>query len=95
VTTYFLVRWRHDHADEAVLLYEELDDRRMETRKVYEYRDGRLLRTDRVAPGDDVSLAWEPLPSEAEIAAQPVFDVLPLTAEEFDGAWERATDAWA
>ena len=94
MSTYFLVRWLHDDPDEAVLLYEELDVQRMETRKVHEFRDGRLLRTDRVSPGDEVSLAWESLPSEEEIAEQAVFEVLPLTAAEFEAVWGRSTDAW-
>lgn len=89
-----MCRWSHHDADEPVVLYHELDDARLETRKVHEYRDGRLLRTDR-ASDDEVSLSWEPLPLEAEIARQPEFEVSVLTSEEFDDVWRSAIDAWA
>lgn len=90
VSTYFKCRWRHHTADEPVVLYEELDDQRMETRKVHEYGDGRLIRTDRLSD-DDVTLSWEPLPPETQIAGQPEFDVSPLTRDEFNVVWSRAT----
>jgi hypothetical protein len=93
VPIYFAARWHHDIADEPVVVYEELDDQRQETRKIHEYRDGHLERTDRLALELRTSLSAEPIPSEAEIDAQPDFTVEPLTGDEFQGVWDRATDA--
>jgi hypothetical protein len=48
VSTYFICWRRHDDANEPVKLYEELDVRRIETRKVHEYGDGQAgLLSDR------------------------------------------------
>lgn len=91
--SYFACRWHHEADDDPVLLYEELDNERMEIRKVHEYRNGRLERTDRVAPELLTSLSFEPLPPIAEIEAQPEFTVLPLTQDEFEAVWKRAVDA--
>jgi hypothetical protein len=93
VPSYVACRWHHDLDDEPVLLYEELDADRYETRKVHEYRDGRLVRSDRIALELGTSLSPEALPSVSEIEAQPEFTVLPLTAEEFETVWAKASDA--
>jgi hypothetical protein len=45
-----------------VLLFEELNEQRLETRKVEEYADGSRLRSDRVAPELSATLSWEPIP---------------------------------
>ncbi len=89
--TYFAARWHHDGDQNPVLLYEELDDQRHETRKVHEFRDGRLERTDRVALELSTTLSDVPVPTEGEIDAQPHFTVLSLSAEAFEAAWHRAT----
>ena len=39
---YIKVLWKHELADEPVLLYSELDDDHWETRKVEVFRDGQL-----------------------------------------------------
>ena len=91
--TYFAVRWQHDDDDEPVVLYEELDDGRHETRKVHEYRDGTLERTDQIALERRTSLSYAQVPDTAEIDADPDFTVLPLSANEFAAVWEKATDA--
>jgi hypothetical protein len=92
VSTYFACRWLHDFADEPVLLFEELDEQRYETRKVHQYADGRLVRTDRVSDLS-TSLAWVPVLPEDEIASQREFEVLALSAEQFEEVWRQATDA--
>jgi hypothetical protein len=74
------------------MLFEEIDEQRYETRKVHQYADGRLVRTNRISDLS-TSLAWVPVPPEDEIASQPEFEVLPLTAEEFEVVWRRAIDA--
>jgi hypothetical protein len=93
VPTYFACRWNHDDPDDPVWLYEELDDQRIETRKVHEYRDGRRIRTDREAPELDTSVSWVEIPPVEEIDAMPEFEVHPLTADEFEAVWAAAEDA--
>jgi hypothetical protein len=39
-TSYIRVACRHDHRDEPVLIYCELDEARWETRKIEVFRDG-------------------------------------------------------
>jgi hypothetical protein len=69
-SSYFTVRWHHDSPDESVLLFEELNEQRLETRKVEEFADGRRIWSDRIAPVLGTSLSWKPIPSEAEIDGQ-------------------------
>lgn len=69
-----------------------MDEGRSEVRKVHEYPDGRLIRTDSVNDSD-TSLSWESLPTPDKILAQAEFTVEPLTAAEFQTVWDRATDA--
>ena len=74
------------------MLFEEIDEQRYETRKVHQYADGRLVRTDRISDLS-TSLAWVSVPPEDEIASQREFEVLPLSAEEFEEVWRSAIDA--
>jgi hypothetical protein len=89
-SSYFTVRWQHDSPDDPVLLFEELNEQRLETRKVEEFTDGRRIRSDRIAPELNTSLSWEPVPSETEIDSQPEFTVEQLTADEFEAVWSSA-----
>jgi Domain of unknown function (DUF6881) len=91
--SYFAVRWHHSSLDEPVLLFEELNEQRLETRKVEEFVDGRRIRSDRIAPELDTSLSWEPVPAEAEIDGQAEFTVEQLTADEFEAVWSSARDS--
>jgi hypothetical protein len=91
-SSYFTVRWHHDSPDEPVLLYEELNEQRLETRKVEEFVDGRRVRSDRIAPELGTSLSWEPVPSEAEIDGQLEFTIEHLAADQFEAVWSSARD---
>lgn len=91
-SSYFTVRWRHDSPDEPVLLFEELNEQRQETRKVEEFADARRIRSDLIAPELNTSLSWEPVPSETEIDSQQEFTVEELTADEFEAVWSSALD---
>lgn len=86
---YFAVRWRHDSPHDPALLFEELNEQRLETRKVEQYADGSRIWSDRIAPALNATLSWEPIPSEADIDSQQDFTVEPLTAEEFEVVWAR------
>jgi hypothetical protein len=92
-SSYFMVRWHHDSPDDPVLLYEELNQQRMETRKVEEFADGRRLRSDRIAAEVRPSLSWEPVPLEDETDSQPEFTVEDLTSDGFEDVWLSASDS--
>lgn len=84
---YFKVLWKHNHADEPVWLYSEIDDDRWETRKVEMFRDGTkgFAAQDVVKGGTFLGL--EPIPSLAEIAKDPQFVPSVICKEEFEKVW--------
>jgi hypothetical protein len=90
--SYFACRWDHDSHEDPVLIYEELDAQRFETRKVEEFRDGRI-RSDSAALDLSTRLSTEPIPSLDEIANQAEFTVLPLSESEFEEVWVTAQEA--
>jgi hypothetical protein len=49
-------------------------------------------RSDRIAPDQSSTLAWEPIPFEDEIDGQPECTVEPLIADEFETVWRSAAD---
>jgi hypothetical protein len=90
VATYFAAAWHHDHADEPVFMWHELDDLRNEIRVVEEFRDAVRLRADEAHPDGETGLSEKPLPSLADIEAQAEFTVHALTQDEFEQVWETA-----
>jgi hypothetical protein len=88
---YQKVEWRHNSLDEPVVLYAEIDDAGMETRKVDVYQDGRWDCADASSSMGATRLSTEPLPSIEEIAAQAEFSPVEISPEEFEQAWRRAT----
>jgi hypothetical protein len=89
---YQRVVWHHDHPDEPIVLYAEVDDDGWERRKVDEYRDGRLDRADasggsrnkRAASQVVSDLSLGRLPgmhdSSVHAGARAVFDRVPAAA---------------
>ena len=92
MVSHLAVRWDHSVADDPIRIYEELDAERMEVRKVEEFRDGRLIRTDTVNDSS-TSLSWEPVPPLAEIDMQAEFTSEPVSADQFEAVWVKATNA--
>ena len=66
---YLKVEWVHSNDQYPTLLYSELDEDRMEVRKVERYQDGRVGFADHKQNSGDTQLGIEPLPSLEEIAA--------------------------
>jgi hypothetical protein len=87
------VLWKTSAVDEPVLLYSELDDQGWERRKVEQYRDGSYGYSDATAIVRSMGLSLEPLPSLAEIAAQPEFEATEIAAQEFEHTWLKAQAA--
>jgi len=87
---YVKVRWIHTSSDQPVMLYSELNDENWELRKVEVYADGRADFADREEQSGSTKLGIEPLPPLEEIAADPEFEPVVISAEEFEAAWESA-----
>lgn len=87
---YIKVRWLHDSPEYPTLLYSELDAGMWEVRKVEIYADGRID----FASGDEHSgrtdLGLVPVPSLKEIASNPDFEPVAISAEEFETIWRVA-----
>jgi hypothetical protein len=73
------------------MLYSELDPQRWEVRKVEEFPDGSLGFASAEKSSDKTKLGEEPIPSLAEIAAEPQFKPREITKAEFEAIWEKAT----
>ena len=88
---YIKVEWKHGHPDEPAILYSELDDDRWERRKVEVFADGRLgfADDDDQTVATNTRLSIEPIPPLDEIAADPQFKPVSISAEEFSAIWAR------
>ena len=88
-TTYVFCRWIHNHPDEPVDLYAELDADCYELRKVHIFKDG---HGEVAGPGIETGstfLSPEPNQSIEETAADPQFEPREITREEFEEVWRR------
>ena len=86
---YFRVYWSHEHPDEPIELYSELDEAGWETRKVEVFRNGTIgFASNSEASGSTV-LGEAPVPSLEEIASDPQFRPTQITKEEFERLWAR------
>ncbi|SEQ96424.1 DUF6881 domain-containing protein [Actinokineospora terrae] len=92
---YLKTHWHHDHPDEPVLIYSEIDADRAETRKVEVYRDGRHDWADERESTGSTFLAEVDMPDDEEfaaIAADPEFSPEWIERAEFEQAWAKARE---
>jgi hypothetical protein len=89
--SYILVHWRHSLPHEPVELWSELDDRRLEVRKVEVWADGRVGFADQNREHGATRLGTAPVPSLSEIAADPQFEPLEIAKAEFERRWASST----
>ena len=85
--TYLLVKWKHEHPDEPVVLYSELDARRMERRKIDIFPDGRWGYADGQEEVGGTMLGEAPTPSVEQISADPQFEAEEIEEAEFEKLW--------
>jgi hypothetical protein len=88
---YIRVNWVHSFPDEPRVLYSEIDDERWETRKVEEFREGRLGFAAAEMSAEGTKLGEEPIPALAEIGSDPQFQPVEITRAEFEAIWQKAT----
>ncbi|ODA28702.1 hypothetical protein A6X21_12040 [Planctopirus hydrillae] len=84
---YLKVPWKHDHADEPVWLYSEINNERWETRKVEVFRDGSTGYADNIEAKGGSKLSIKPLPTMAEIAKDSQFVPSLIGNDEFERVW--------
>ena len=87
---YIQVKWDHSLSYEPVILYSEIDENRWEVRKVEVYADGRMGFASSSESKGGSGLSKEPLPSMAEIAADPQFKPAEVDQIEFERIWVKA-----
>jgi len=82
------IAWRHDHADEPIRLLSELDNDRMERRKVEIFKDGSMGYAG--PDGHFLSeLGLAPVPHLRDLDDEE-FTGKEIEAMEFDDVWVRA-----
>lgn len=86
---YVRVGWKHQHPDEPVILYSELDAARWEVRKVEVFRNGRCGYASAGGSSGGSKLGKEPIPELSEIARDPQFEPVEITQAEFEDVWAR------
>lgn len=84
---YIRVKWNHSFSDEPTVLYSELDAERWEVRKIEVFADGRRGYAGRGESAGATKLGEEPIPPLSEIAADPQFEPIEITKEEFEEVW--------
>ena len=85
---YIRVRWLHEHLDEPVDLWSEVDSQGFEVRKVEIWKDGRVGFASREREHGGTRLGTEPTPPLAEIAADPEFEPEQISEIEFEKCWQ-------
>ena len=90
MATYLRVEWHHEHEDDPIVLYSEIEDG-LETRKVDVYRNGRLDYADYKTQTGTTRLSEEVMPSLDEIAEQYEFSPSEITSDDFERLWLTAT----
>jgi len=86
---YIKVRWHHSFPNEPVILYSEMDENRKEVRKVEVYADGSCGYAGNGQELGGASLGLVAIPPLEEIAANPQFEPLEMSKEEFEKIWEH------
>ncbi len=92
---YIKCEWLHEHPEEPVLLYSELNDDRYEVRKVERYVDGRTGFSSPAAESLGTLLGSVPVPEIAEINADRQFRCVEIARSEFEQVWQAAAGTGA
>ncbi|MFF7232793.1 DUF6881 domain-containing protein [Streptomyces sioyaensis] len=88
---YWKVTWHHDFKEEPVALFSEIGKDGHEARKIQEYRDGRLLRTDGTDETAEIGLSEIPVGHIEDVAAQPEFSAFFISKADFEFMWNCAS----
>ena len=87
---YLKVHWSHESENQPVAFYCEMEDDRMEVRKVELYADGSFgYANERRSSGRTV-LAALPMPATAALDAGPNYEASEITRDDFEEIWRLA-----
>lgn len=87
---YIAVQWHQKDPDDPIELYSEISDDDWELRKVEVFADGTHHFADAQPQSGSTQLRLAPIPSLAEIAADPQFTPREISRQEFEDLWTRA-----
>lgn len=85
--TYLLVKWEKSSPDEPCLMYSELDDQRMERRKIDVYADGRWGFADEHEEVGGSGLGEASTPTVDHLNADSEYEAEMIDKEEFEKMW--------
>lgn len=87
---YLKVHWNHDSEIQPVAFYSEMEDDRMEVRKVELFADGSLGFANEQQSSGRTLLGALPMPTLEELAAGPHYEAQEITGDEFEEIWRLA-----
>lgn len=85
---YIKVEWLYDFKDEPSTFYSELDENRLEIRKVEVYKDGRMAYASK-DEAVNTCLSDYVIPNVEEISDGSEFRAEIILEQEFQTIWER------
>lgn len=86
---YIEVNWIHSNPEYPTMLYSELDDSRMETRKIEIWTDGKIGFSDSSESTASTKLGEAVVPPISEISKDPQFQPIEISKEEFEEVWAK------
>ena len=87
--SYIRVRWQHEHPDEPVDLWSELNAERFETRKLEIFRDGRIGYASADEECGGTHLGESAVPSINEIGSDIQFQPEEVSKAAFEELWNN------
>lgn len=86
--TYLVVRWNDAVEDEPCVTYSELDEHRMELRKIDVFPDGRWGFANGCEEIGGSGLGEVPMPAVGELNASSEYEAEVIATEEFERLWD-------
>ena len=88
---YIRARWIHELSDEPEWFFHELDDERLELRRVEIHSDGVRRCFTRTELDELPALELGSIPTVEEIDAQDEFEAWAISVDQFEAEWTRST----
>lgn len=90
MTTYIYSNWKNSPEGYPNEFYSELDNTRIETRKVEIFKDGKLGYASKTKSTGKTRLSAEPVPTMEELLSQTEFAIKEISKQEFETKWSEA-----
>jgi len=85
---YISVKWIHTFSDEPILLVSELDQYRMENRKIEYFKSGEVGIASKTHISEKTRLGSIPVPEISKINSDKLFEAVYITREDFEAQWQ-------